>query len=162
GPDVAIVASLIGDPARSNMVMALMSGLSLSAAELAREAAITPSTATGHLGKLEASGILVSNRQGRHPHFRIPDPALPHLIEARLGGAGGAGGLGSRPGPKDEAMRHARTCYDHLAGRLAVEMFDRWVATRILRWQGKVVELADKGRRFFIDRDIDMEALARL
>src|SRR5262249_18261412 len=71
GPDVSVVASLIGDPARSNMVMALMSGLSLSAAELAREAGVTPSTATGHLSKLETSGLLVSTRQGRHRHFRI-------------------------------------------------------------------------------------------
>ena len=66
GPNISIVADLIGDPARSNMVMALMSGLSLSAAELAREAGVTPSTATGHLGKLESSGLVTSTRRGRH------------------------------------------------------------------------------------------------
>lgn len=162
GPDVSIVASMIGDPARSNMVMALMSGLSLSAAELAREAAITPSTATGHLGKLEASGILVSSRQGRHRHFRIANSDVAHLVEALIAVATRAGHMRSRPGPKDEAMRHARSCYDHLAGRLAVEMFERWVAARILRWQGEVVELADKGRRFLIGHGIDIEAIERM
>jgi len=161
GPDVSVVASLIGEPARSNMVMALMSGFSLSAAELAREAGITPSTATGHLGKLEASGLLVSTRQGRHRHFRIANPDVAHLIEALIAVATRAGHLRSRPGPKDEAMRHARSCYDHLAGRLAVDMFERWVLARILRWQGDVVELTGKGRRFLIDRGIDIEAIER-
>jgi DNA-binding transcriptional ArsR family regulator len=161
GPDISVVASLIGDPARSNMVMALMSGFSLSAAELAREAGITPSTATGHLGKLEASGLLVSLRQGRHRHFRIANPDVAHLIEALIAVATRAGHQRSRPGPKDEAMRHARSCYDHLAGRLAVDMFERWVLARILRWQDDVVELTGKGRRFLIDRGIDIEAIER-
>lgn len=159
GPDVSVVASLIGDPARSNMVMALMSGLSLSAAELAREAGITPSTATGHLGKLEASGLLVSIRQGRHRHFRIANPDVAHLIEALIAVATRAGHVRSRPGPKDEAMRHARSCYDHLAGRLAVDMFERWVSSRILRWQADVVALTDKGHRFLVGRGIDIDAI---
>jgi len=161
GPDVSVIASLIGDPARSNMVMALMSGLSLSAAELAREAGITPSTATGHLGKLETSGLLVSTRQGRHRHFRIANSDVAHLIEALIAVATRAGLMRSRPGPKDEAMRHARSCYDHLAGRLAVGMFDRWVSARILSWHGEVVELTDKGRRFLVGRGLDIEAIAR-
>jgi DNA-binding transcriptional ArsR family regulator len=161
GPDVSVVANLIGDPARSNMVMALMSGLSPSATELAREAGIAPSTATGHLGKLEVSGLLVSTRQGRHRHFRIADPDVAHLIEALIAVAARAGHMRSRPGPKDEAMRHARSCYDHLAGRLAVDMFERWVTTRILRWNGEIVELTPKGRRFLADRRIDVESIER-
>jgi DNA-binding transcriptional ArsR family regulator len=159
GPNVSIVASLVGDPARANMVMALMSGLSLSAAELAREAGITPSTATGHLNKLEASGLLTSTRQGRHRHFRVANPDVAHLIEALIAVATRAGHMRSRPGPKDEAMRNARSCYDHLAGRLAVDMFDRWVSARILRWRGTAVELTGKGRRFLADRGIDVETL---
>src|SRR5262249_19907384 len=159
GPNVSVIASLIGDPARSNMVMALMSGLSLSAAELAREAGITPSTATGHLSKLEASGLLVSTRQGRHRHFRIANSDVAHLIEALIAVATRAGHMRSRPGPKDEAMRHARSCYDHLAGRLAVDMFDRWVSARVLRWRGPVVELSGTGRRFLAARGIDIEAI---
>jgi DNA-binding transcriptional ArsR family regulator len=161
GPDVSIVASLIGDPARSNMIMALMSGLSLSAAELAREAGVTPSTATGHLSKLEASGLLISTKKGRHRHFRVANQDVAHLIEALIAVSTRAGHMRSRPGPKDEAMRHARSCYDHLAGRLAVAMFERWVSAHILRWHDDVVELTDKGRRFIIRRGIDIEAIER-
>src|ERR1700688_2244676 len=120
GPDISITADLIGDPARSNMVMALMSGLALSAAELAREAGVTPSTATGHLNKLESSGLITSKKQGRHRYFRIADADVAHVVEALITVAARFGHLRTRPGPKDEAMRRARSCYDHLAGRLAV------------------------------------------
>src|SRR5690242_13788922 len=84
GPDVSLVAALMGDPARSYMVMALMSGLSLSAAELAREATVTPSTATGHLKKLEAAGFLVSRKQGRHRYFRIAAPDVANAVEGLI------------------------------------------------------------------------------
>ena len=121
GPDISIVADLMGDPSRSNMVLALMSGLSLSAAELASEASVTPSTATGHLSKLEASGLITSTRQGRYRYFRIADPDVAHVVEALIAVATRAGHLRTPPGHKDEAMRRARSCYDHLAGRVAVD-----------------------------------------
>lgn len=159
GPDVSIVANLIGDPARSNMVMALMSGLSLSAAELAREAGVTPSTATGHLGKLESAGLLTCTKQGRHRYFRISDPDVAHVVEALIAVATRVGHLRTRPGPKDEAMRHARSCYDHLAGRLAVDLFERWVASRVLRWRRELVHLTDKGRQFLTARGVEVDAL---
>ena len=100
GPDVSIVANLIGDPARSNMVMALMSGLSLSAAELAREAGVTPSTATGHLGKLESAGLLTCTKQGRHRYFRISDPDVAHVVEALIAVATRSGTCAPGQAPK--------------------------------------------------------------
>src|ERR1700730_2853676 len=123
GPDISIVAAMIGDPARANILMALMSGLSLTAAELAREAGVTPSTTSGHVAKLTANGLIVGTRKGRYRHFRIADP-----VAARVGH------MRTRPGPKDTAMRHARSCYDHLAGRLAVDLFEHWVSLHVLRW----------------------------
>ena len=161
GPNISIVADLIGDPARSNMVMALMSGLSLSAAELAREAGVTPSTATGHLGKLQSSGLVTSTRRGRHRYFRIANPDVAHVVEALIAVATRVGHLRTRPGPQDEAMRHARSCYDHLAGRHAVDLFERWVAFRLLRWRGDLVHLTDKGRHFLTERGVDVDALER-
>lgn len=74
GPDISITAALIGDPARANMVMALMSGHSLTMGELAAEAGVTLSTASVHLAKLETAGIVVSRKQGRSRHFRPPTP----------------------------------------------------------------------------------------
>lgn len=76
GPDIALVASLIGDPARANMVLALMSGSSLSAADLAREGGVTPSTATGHLSKLVSAGLLAARRQGRNRYFALEHRAF--------------------------------------------------------------------------------------
>jgi DNA-binding transcriptional ArsR family regulator len=161
GPDVSLVAGLMGDPARSYMVMALMSGLSLSATELAREAGVTPSTATGHLKKLQSAGLLVSSRQGRHRYFRIADPDVANAVEALIAVAARVGHVRTRPGPEDEAMRHARSCYDHLAGRLAVDLFERWVARGLLRWRGTLVHLTMKGRRLLTARGLELETLER-
>ena len=159
GPDIAIVASLMGDPARANMVMALMSGQALSAAELAREAGVTPSTATGHLNKLVSSGLLTGRKQGRHRYFDVADPDVVQAIEALITVATRAGHLRARPGPKDEAMRHARSCYDHLGGRLAVDLFAHWLAAGVLCWRGGAIHLTRKGREFLGRRGIEIAAL---
>ncbi len=161
GPDISFPAAMMGDPARANMVMALMSGLALTAAELAHEAGVTPSTASGHLAKLEACGLVVCRKQGRHRYFRIADPDVAHAVEALVTIAARAGHLRSRPCPRDEAMRQARSCYDHLAGHLAVDLFEHWVSRRVLRWRGDVVHLTGKGRQFLTDRGIDIAALER-
>ena len=102
GPDISITAALLGDPARANMVMALMSGYSLTMGELAAEAGVTPSTASVHLAKLESSGIVVSRKQGRSRHFRIADPDIAHCIEALVTVAARAGtcGRGRVPGKR--------------------------------------------------------------
>ena len=145
GPDISIVASMIGDPARTNMLMALMSGRSLPAAELAREAGVTASTASVHLSKLEANGLIVGTRHGRFRHFQIAALDVADAVEALVIVAGRVGHMRTRPGPRDEAMRRARTCYDHLAGRLAVDLFAHWVSLRVLRWRDDVVHLSGAG-----------------
>ena len=161
GPDVSVIAGLMGDPARSYMIMALMSGLSLSATELAREAGVTPSTATGHLKKLHATGLVTSTKRGRHRYFGVAHPDVADAIEALIAVATRVGHVRTRPGPEDEAMRHARSCYDHLAGRLAVDLFERWIAHRLLRWRGPLVYLTRKGRQIVTERGIELNALDR-
>ncbi len=157
--DISITASMMGDPARANMIMALMSGLSLTATELAREAGITAATGSGHLAKLEASGLVVGTKQGRHRYYRIADTDVAHAVEALTTVAARVGHLRTRSGPKDEAMRHARSCYDHLAGHLAVGLFEHWVSQRVLRWRGDDVNLTPKGRRILLERGIDVPSL---
>ena len=161
GPDISITAALIGDPARANMIMALMSGHSLTMGELAAEAGVTLSTANVHLAKLQSAGIVVSRKDGRTRHFRIADPDVAHCIEALVMVAARAGHLRTRPGPQEGAMRHARSCYDHLAGRIAVALFECWIRARLLRWRGELVCLTEKGRQFLVERGIDIEALQR-
>jgi DNA-binding transcriptional ArsR family regulator len=148
GPDIARVASLMGDPARANMVMALMGGRALAAADLAREAGIAPSTASGHLDKLVSAGLLKVRSQGRNRYFDIAEPDVAEAVEALIAVAARAGHLRSRPGPKDEAMRHARSCYDHLAGRVAVDLFAHWLEAGVLCRRGGKIHVTGKGRDF--------------
>jgi DNA-binding transcriptional ArsR family regulator len=126
----AEVAALAGDPARAGMRHALMDGRALSASELARVARITPQTATGHLGRMTAAGLLSVEKQGRHRYHRLATPAVAQMIESIMRVASALDP--ARPklvvGPRDAAMRTARTCYDHLAGRLGVALADALVA----------------------------------
>src|SRR5262245_5654674 len=112
GPDISIVAALIGDPARANMLMALMSGLALSGTELAAEAGVTLSTASSHLAKLQKTGLVAASRQGRTRYFRLADADVAAAVEGLIPIATRVGHLRSRPGPRDQAMRHARSCYE--------------------------------------------------
>ena len=159
GPDISKTAAMMGDPARANMLMALMSGMSLTSNELAREAGVTPSTASVHLARLEETGLLKSTKQGRFRYFRIADSDVAHAIEALVTVAARAGHVRTRPGPKDAAMREARSCYDHLAGRVAVALFDHWIAADVLTRNGESVELTARGREFLSERGLDIEGL---
>jgi DNA-binding transcriptional ArsR family regulator len=126
----AQVASLAGDPARAGMLHALMDGLALTASELARVAHVTPQTASGHLARMAAVGLLSVEKQGRHRYHRLASPAVAQMIESIMQVASGL--ESARPplvvGPRDAALRAARTCYDHLAGRLGVALADALVA----------------------------------
>src|SRR6185437_11184524 len=124
GPSIAPVAALAGDPARANMLAALMSGKALTASELAGEAGVTAQTASSHLAKLESGKLVAAVKQGRHRYFRLADSDVAEMLEAIMGVAARAGLSRVRPGPSDPAMRHARVCYDHLAGELGVQLHD--------------------------------------
>ncbi|MES0074801.1 winged helix-turn-helix domain-containing protein [Mesorhizobium sp. M0058] len=132
GPDIARIASLVGDPARANMLNALMGGTALTASELALEAGVSLPTASSHLSKLMEGGLLTLASQGRHRYYGLAGPQVAGMIEAITGVAEAVGPKRVRPGPRDGAMRVARVCYDHLAGEHAVAMLDRLVARGIL------------------------------
>jgi DNA-binding transcriptional ArsR family regulator len=148
GPDIAMVASLVGDPARANMLTALMGGRALTASELAQEAGITPQTASSHLAKLEAGGLLEPEKQGRHRYYRLADPDVAGVLEGLAGLAARAGHMRVRTGPKDPALRRARICYDHLAGDLGVQMLDSMRAQKLVRQRKQDIELTPEGTRF--------------
>ena len=119
-----MIAALVGDPARANMLTALMTGRALTASELAHQAGITPQTASSHLSKLETGGLIEQEKQGRHRYYRLSDPDVAGVLEGLAGLAARAGHMRVRTGPKDPALRRARICYDHLAGDLGVQMLD--------------------------------------
>jgi DNA-binding transcriptional ArsR family regulator len=120
---MAEVASHIGEPPRAAMLAALMDGRALTATELATVAGVTPQTASSHLARLAAAKLLQVNRQGRHRYHRLATPEVARLLESvmQLASAHERPGRGTLViGPRDARMRLARTCYDHLAGRLGV------------------------------------------
>jgi DNA-binding transcriptional ArsR family regulator len=161
GPDIAMIAALVGDPARSNMLTALMTGRALTASELAHQAGVTPQTASSHLSKLEAGGLVEQEKQGRHRYFRLSDPDVAAVLEGLEGLAARAGHMRVRTGPKDPALRHARVCYDHLAGDLGVQMLDSMKRQRWLRQRKQDIELTAEGERFLTDTlQISADALA--
>ncbi|RFB76327.1 ArsR/SmtB family transcription factor [Methylovirgula sp. 4M-Z18] len=118
---LAEIAALVGDPARAAMLLALMDGRALTATELAASANITPQTASSHLAKLTAAQLLKAEAQGRHRYHRLSSAKVAHMLEGLMELSPPA----ARPrkvvtGPRDAAMRRARSCYDHIAGRLGV------------------------------------------
>src|SRR6201995_2436193 len=148
GPDITIIASLVGDPARANMLTALMSGRALTASELAQEAGITPQTASSHLSKLEAGGLVEPEKQGRHRYYRLTGEDIAGLLEMLEGLAARVGHMRVRTGPKDPARRRARICYDHLAGDLGVQMLDSLRQRKLVRQHKQAIELTAEGARF--------------
>jgi DNA-binding transcriptional ArsR family regulator len=148
GPDIAMIASLVGDPARSNMLSALMTGRALTASELAYQAGITPQTASSHLSKLEAGGLIEPEKQGRHRYYRLTGADVASVLEGLAGLAARAGHMRVRTGPKDLELRRARICYDHLAGDLGVQMLDSMKRQRLVRQSQQAIELTAEGKRF--------------
>src|SRR5258708_772609 len=148
GPDIAMVAALVGDPARSNMLTALMTGRALTASELALQAGVTPQTASSHLAKLEAGGLIEPEKQGRHRYYRLTGPDVAGVLEGLAGLAARTGHMRVRTGPKDPALRRARICYDHLAGDLGVQMLDSMKRQRLVRHSKQAIELTAEGKRF--------------
>jgi DNA-binding transcriptional ArsR family regulator len=136
----AEVAALVGEPTRAGMLHALMDGRALTASELARVAGVTPQTASGHLAHLTAAGLLGVEKQGRHRYHRLASPAVARMMESIMQVASGLAPARAplSVGPRDAALRAARTCYDHLAGRLGVALADAMV-------MGGHVELVDDG-----------------
>ncbi|WP_434878135.1 ArsR/SmtB family transcription factor [Bradyrhizobium sp. HKCCYLRH2057] len=143
-----MVAALVGDPARANMLTALLSGRALTATELAQEAGVTPQTASSHLAKLEGGGLVEPEKQGRHRYYRLADPDVADVLEKLAGLAARAGHMRVRTGPKEPELRRARICYDHLAGDLGVQMLDSMVRQRLVRRRKQEIVLTEDGEQF--------------
>lgn len=147
GPNFAAIASLMGDPARGNMLAALMDGRALTASELAAEAGVTKQTASAHLAKLIDGGLLRREVQGRHHYLRLGGPDVARALETLMGLAQVSGGRRARPGPSDPALRKARVCYDHLAGDMGVLMFRQLRAQGLLAGADDALRVGEAGWR---------------
>jgi DNA-binding transcriptional ArsR family regulator len=160
GPSIAPIAALAGDPARANMLSALIGGKALTAGELAREAGVTAQTASSHLAKLADGGLIAGIRQGRHRYFRLAGSDVAEMLEKMMGVAERAGHTRTRTGPKAPELRRARVCYDHLAGEMGVALFDNLVGARFIAG-GDEPRLTKRGEEFAHEFGIDLDALSK-
>jgi DNA-binding transcriptional ArsR family regulator len=161
GPNIARIAGLVGDPARAEILTALMTGQALTATELVGVAGLTKQTVSGHLAKLVDAQLLSVEHQGRHRYFRLADPDVAHLLESLMGIAFRTGAVRVRSSPREPALRRARVCYDHLAGDLGVAAMDSLVERRMLRVADGAPELTRRGREFCVELGIALEPLSR-
>jgi DNA-binding transcriptional ArsR family regulator len=159
GPIIAEIAALLGDPARATMVSALLDGRALTATELAIAARITPQTASAHLAKLTEAGFLSVVRHGRHRYCRLCSPTVVDMIDGIVAVA-----LEKRPRYRPltrqaRALSAARICYDHLAGRLSVDLTDSFVVRQYLVLDDEAAEITTAGTRFFTEFGIELPTL---
>jgi DNA-binding transcriptional ArsR family regulator len=133
GPDIAFVASLLGDASRAAMVTALMDDLRLPASELARIAGVAKPTASEHLRRLVDNGLLAAERCGRHMYYRIADPLVGQALETLAVLAPRRKPNSLRSVRRQDELARARLCYDHLAGRLGVSITDSLLRRRLLQ-----------------------------
>src|SRR5216684_3484876 len=158
----AEIAALAGDPARAGMLHALMDGRALTASELAHVAGIAPQTASGHLARMTAVGLLSVEKQGRHRYHRLASPAVAQMMESIMQVASDSQSTRRplRVGPRDAALRAARTCYDHLAGRLGVALADALVAGGYAELARDAGLVTDAGMALLGRIGIDVDALS--
>ncbi len=133
---LADVAALVGEPTRAAILLALLDGRALPAGELAREAGLSAAATSLHLAKLRQGGLVVVHKEGRHRYYRLASGDVANALEAL-----GVIATGRPPAralsPERAALRAARTCYDHLAGALAVALTEKMERERIVRADGE-------------------------
>lgn len=158
-PPIAAVGALIGDPARALMLSALMDGRAYTASELANIAGITRQTASAHLGKLMAGELLALAAQGRHRYYRLSTPEVAAVLETLmvLGDQRVERGTSTPISPE----RIARTCYDHLAGRVGVALLEQLSLAGHIQSIGSQMGLSSSGRRLMESLGMSVDRLER-
>lgn len=157
--DISAIATLFAERVRADMALALLGERALTAGEMARAAGASASAASPHLARLVEGGVVIVERRGRHRYYRLADPAIAHLLEVMLTMAP------SRPistltdAQRREKLWVARTCYDHLAGCLGVDLFDSIIAMDLMRLNGGELTPSPGGIELFASFGLDVDGL---
>jgi DNA-binding transcriptional ArsR family regulator len=156
GTMIAEIAALAGEPARANILCALLDGRAMTASELAYAARVMPQTASAHLARLAEAGLISALRSGRHRYFRLASPKVAQMLESIVAVA-----VDQRPrfrplSREAAALRDARVCYDHLAGRLGVGVADAMVALGYIILDDEGGHLTESGTSFLSGLGIDL------
>ncbi len=160
GPHISGIAALIGEPARAEILTALMADRALTATELAEVAGVGKATASAHLAKLVDARLLLVHTQGRHRYFRLADRDVAQLLESLMGVAFRTGALRLKSSPREPALRRGRVCYDHLAGELGVLAFEALMAGRCFRADAAGLHITPIGTAWFTRFGVDVDAVA--
>jgi len=155
---IAPVASLLADPVRVAILMALSDGREMSAGDLALLAGVTAPTASAHLSKLVQAGFIGKRRESRHRFYQIIRPELAPAMEALAVLAPESPPRTHRQARIGRAVRAARTCYDHLAGRLGVLLTQALIDRDVLHPAGRQFEVTSRGEAFFSEIGLDLAA----
>jgi DNA-binding transcriptional ArsR family regulator len=161
GLHIAEVANLVGDPARANILAALLDERALTASELAYAAGVSPQTTSSHLGKLAQAHLLDVEKQGRHRYYRLASPLVAQMLESVMAVSAHGPRRGRPLARCDEGLRRARTCYDHLAGRLGVGLADALTQRGFIALDRDGGEVTAAGLTFFSELGLDLTAPAK-
>lgn len=166
GPPVTRIAALIGDPARANMLVAMMQGGAMTVSELSEVAGVGLSTASSHASQLVDGGLVRMRPSGRHRYMELAAPEVAALLERMMSLAEATlppQQLGPKraPGPRDPALREARVCYDHLAGAMGVQLYDSLVGRGFLAHGMTGLSLGSAGLEFMVHLGLTQSELDR-
>jgi len=159
--DISAAAALLAEPARAQLVMAVIEHGPLPASELAVRAGIAASTASGHLARLVEAGFVVARKNGRYRYYDLADPNVADAVEALSRVAPQREVRSLRDATRSELLREARTCYDHLAGRLGVALARGLERKQVVVPNNGAFELGPRAKECLADLDIDLSALER-
>lgn len=159
--NLAKVGAVLSDPVRTAMVLSLMDGSSRAAGELQMLANVSPSSASTHLAKLVDAGILMASREGRHKYYRIPTATVARAVEALQIVASPRVMVRKIARSPVNPFSFARTCYDHLAGKLGVEVTAALRGLNVIRPDGDCYDVTDSGHSWLLEFGVDSRETAR-
>lgn len=155
--NVAMIASLVSEPSRAAILTALLDGRFHTASELAHMAGIKPQTASFHLAKMTEAQVVSVEKQGRHRYYGIQDPEVAQVMESLLSIAPPVPIKSFKQASENEAIRLARTCYDHVAGHLGVQIMSFFMQKGILSEDQDGLHITQQGEIFFADFQINLK-----
>lgn len=155
--NVAMIASLVSEPSRAAILTALLDGRFHTASELAHMAGIKPQTASFHLAKMTEAQVVTVEKQGRHRYYGIQDPEVAKVMESLLSIAPPVPIKSFKQASENEAIRLARTCYDHVAGHLGVQIMSFFMQKGILSEDQDGLHITQQGEIFFADFQINLK-----
>jgi len=159
--NIGFTSSLISEPSRAAILMALLDGQALPAGELAYRAGISPQTASSHLSKLVEGRLIMVERHGRHRYYKLAGPEIGQALETLLAIAPQTPSLRRSLIDEQSAIRVARACYDHLAGRLGVHLTLALVKKKVITPDDRYYTVTKKGEKWFAEFGINIDRLKR-